>query len=64
MIADLIKRKTACPRMLKTLTAALKARFPQSEGDGHLAAIVSELASRGIISEVQGKLTYNIPLTN
>lgn len=62
VIVDLVKRKTARPRTLKTLTAALKARFTQSEGDGHLGAIVSELASRGIISEVQGKLTYNLPL--
>jgi hypothetical protein len=61
VIADLIKRQTAHPRTLKTLSSTIQALFQKKLTDNELQALLDELSQRGVVKVLDGKLSYELP---
>ena len=59
LIDNLVKRKAAKPRTLKTLRSTIKALFNQL-ADEELDGLVEQLTERGAISVVEGKVHYEL----
>jgi PIN domain len=57
VIADLIKRQTARPRTLKTLSSTIQALFRKQLRDDELQGLLRELSRRGVVKASDGKLT-------
>jgi PIN domain-containing protein len=60
LVDNLVKRKTAKPRTLKTLRSTIKALFSQL-ADEELDGLVKQLTERGAIRVVEGKVHYELP---
>jgi hypothetical protein len=60
LIDNLVKRKAAKPRTLKTLRSTIKALFNQL-ADEELDGLVEQLTERGAIRVVEGKVYYELP---
>jgi hypothetical protein len=61
VIADLIKRQTARPRTLKTLSSTIQALFQKKLSTEDLRTILDELSRRGVIKVSEGKISYDLP---
>jgi hypothetical protein len=61
VIADLIKRQTARPRTLKTLTSTIHAVFQKQLSDEEVGTILNELTKLGMVKLADGKLSYDLP---
>lgn len=59
LIDNLVKRKAAKPRTLKTLRSTIKALFNQL-ADEELDGLVEQLTERGAIRVVEGKVHYEL----
>lgn len=60
VIADLIKRQTARPRTLKTLSSTIHALFQKKLSDDELRTLLDELSRRGVITVSEGKISYDL----
>lgn len=60
IINNLVRRKAAKPRTLKTLRSTIKALFANQLADGELDRLIEQLKDRGTISNVEGKLHYEL----
>lgn len=61
VIADLIKRQSARPRTLKTLSSTIRALFQKRLSDDELRMLLEELDQRGVVKVSDGKLIYDLP---
>ena len=62
MIVDnLLKRKTARPRKLKTLASTIQTLFANQLPEKEIARLIAQLSGRGIISVVDDKVSYELP---
>ena len=61
VIADLVKRKAARPRTLKSLSGTIQALFRKQLSEDDLRALLDELSRRGVVKVVEGKLSYELP---
>ena len=60
-IANLMKRRAAKPRTLKTLRTSLKAHFANQLGDEAIEHLIEQLRKRKVIQDVDGKIEYQLP---
>jgi hypothetical protein len=61
IIANLVRRKAAKPRTLKTLRSTIKALFVDQLSDEELEALITELTERGAVKVSDGKVHYELP---
>jgi hypothetical protein len=61
VIDNLVRRKAAKPRTLKTLRSTIKALFVAQLSDEELDGLIEELTSRGAIKVSDGKVHYDLP---
>jgi PIN domain len=61
VIDNLIRRKTAKPRTLKTLRSTLKALFGNQIMDEELDGLIEQLTQRGAIKVADGRVHYELP---
>jgi hypothetical protein len=61
LITDLSKLKNSRPRTLKTLSSTIRAKFPKALSDEQLNWLLKQLQRREIVTETNGKLTYQFP---
>ena len=61
VIDNLVRRKAAKPRTLKTLRSTIKALFGNQIVDEELDALIEQLTKRGAIKIVEGKVHYDLP---
>lgn len=60
-IENLMKRRAAKPRTLKTLRTSLKAHFANQLGDEAIEHLIEQLRKRKVIQDVDGKIEYQLP---
>jgi hypothetical protein len=58
IVANLVRRKTARPKTLKTLRGTINALFRNKLPDAELDQLVEKLEKRGVIKVVDGKVQY------
>ena len=61
VIDNLVKRKAAKPRTLKTLRSTIKALFANQLADEELDGLIEQLTERGTIRVAEGKVHYELP---
>lgn len=61
IIENLVKRKAAKPRTLKTLRSTIKAFFVNQVGDDEIDGLLEELTKRGVIKVADGKAHCELP---
>ena len=61
VILNLMKRKTAKPRTLKSLRSTIKALFRDKLADAELDELIEQLTRRGAITATDGKVNYELP---
>ena len=61
LITDLSRLKNSRPRTLKTLTSTIRAKFPKALSEEQLDWLLKQLRHREIVTETNGKLTYQFP---
>jgi len=61
VIAKLVHGRAARPRTVKTLTSAIHSLFQRKLPEAEVAAIIAELARRGIIVVNQSRISYAPP---
>jgi hypothetical protein len=59
--ADLVKRKNAKPRTVKTLRSTINALFQKQLDEAALDALVAGLTQLGVIKIADGKVQYPLP---
>jgi hypothetical protein len=62
VIDNLVRRKAAKPRTLKTLRSTIKALFANQLADEELDGLIEHLSERGAIKLTEGKVQYELPL--
>ena len=62
IIENLLKRKSAKPRRVKTLGSTIQTLFANQLPDKALASLIDRLSIRGVITVVDDKVGYNLPL--
>jgi PIN domain-containing protein len=60
IIANLVRRKTAKPKTLKTLRGTINALFKNKLADAELDGLIEKLEKRGVIKIADGKVQYRI----
>ena len=61
VIADLIKRKSAKPKTLKTLRSTIGARLRNQCGANDLDEVIAYLTTRGVLQVVNERVQYELP---
>ena len=61
VIDNLVRRKAAKPRTLKTLRSTIKALFGNQIMDEELDRLIEQLTQRGAIRVAEGKVHYELP---
>ena len=61
VIDNLVRRKAAKPRTLKTLRSTIKALFANQLMDEELEELIEQLTRRGAIKIADGKVHYDLP---
>lgn len=61
IIADLKRRGASKPRAVKTLSSTINSMFQKQLPESELASLLSTLVSKGLISIVETKVSYNLP---
>jgi hypothetical protein len=61
VVADLIKRRAARPRTLKTLSSTIHALFQKQLSADELGELLDTLMHRGVVKVSDGKLSYELP---
>jgi len=61
VIDNLVRRKAAKPRTLKTLRSTIQALFGNQIEDEELDALIEQLTKRGAIKVVEDKVHYHLP---
>jgi PIN domain len=61
VIDNLIQRKSARPRTLKTLGGTIKALFGNQISDDEVQGLIDLLGQRGVVTVSHGKVTYDLP---
>ena len=61
IVENLVKRKAAKPRTLKTLRSTINALFGNQLAEGDLDLLVEQLTERGTIKLSDGKVHYELP---
>jgi PIN domain len=61
VIDNLVRRKAAKPRTLKTLRSTIMALFPSQLADKELDELIDQLTERGAIEVAEGKVHYDLP---
>jgi hypothetical protein len=61
VVKDLVKRKSAKPKTLKTLRSTIKARLRNQCGDEALDELIEHLIKSGVLRMVDGKPQYELP---
>ena len=61
VIHNLVRRKSAKPRTLKTLRSTIKALFQNQLMDEELDALIDQLTKRSAIKITDGKVHYQLP---
>jgi len=61
VIDNLVRRKAAKPRTLKTLRSTIKALFTNQIMDEDLDGLIEQLTKRGAIKIADGKVHYELP---
>jgi hypothetical protein len=59
--ADLVRRKNAKPRTVKTLRSTINALFQKQLAEADLDALVAGLTQSGVIKIADGKVQYTLP---
>jgi hypothetical protein len=59
--ADLVRRKNAKPRTVKTLRSTINALFQKQLAEADLDALVAGLTQSGVIKIADGKVQYALP---
>lgn len=62
IIANLVRRKTAKPKTLKTLRGTINALFKNKLQEPELDELIEKLTNRGVIKVADGKVQYGIAL--
>jgi hypothetical protein len=60
VVENLIKRKAAKPRTLKTLQSTIRAIFSNLITDDELDGLIGQLTERGVIKIADGKVSYEL----
>ena len=61
VLENLVRRKAAKPRTIKTLRTTINALFGNQLGEEDLDLLVEQLKNRGAIRESDGKVHYELP---
>jgi len=60
IIANLVRRKTARPKTLKTLRGTLNQLYKNKLQDAELDELIEKLSKRGVVKVIDGKVTYEL----
>ena len=61
LLDNLIKYKAAKPRTVETLRNSIRTCFANKLSDHEIQALLDQLAQRGVIRVLQGKVVYELP---